>query len=267
MRDTDNQRLDLTGIFPEIPASCDHALMSAARSVKEETRMKKHYPIRRTLIIAAALVAISAAALAVYAPRVAELFGYFDGADFQAWLEEGDVARPEASIKVDGVTFTLDEVVYRDNGLYGCGTITPPKGMEIVVLDAEASDPWGFDAHHGAKAPEGTPTIAQKAAQDGSELRHADVSLEKVGVDGGELQRPEVYGADMLPQADGSWQYLFLIDDKSVPQGDMYTIVLSASVSKMTEEGVVDASSSEYAEWTVDIEPTPAKEEILQPQQ
>jgi len=71
----------------------------------------------------------------------------------------------------------------------------------------------------------------------------------------------------MLPQADGSWQYLILIDDNSVPQGDMYTIVLSASVSKMTEEGVVDASSSEYAEWTVDIEPTPAKEEILQPQQ
>lgn len=257
MREIDDKQLDLKCVFPKIPESCDRALMNAARSVQEDATMKKSYPVRRVVIIALVLICVSAAALAAYAPRLTELFGRLNGADFQAWLEEGDIALPEASVEVEGVVFTLDEVVYRDSGLYGYGTITPPEGVELVVQDAGVNDPWGVDMYHGAEVPEGTLTIAQKAAQDGSTLLHANVALVKIGVDGGELLTA-IYGMDVLPQADGSWQYLFLIEDRmAVEPGDTYTIIMRAIVSGLTEEGIPDESSRQSVEWTVDMTPTP----------
>ena len=261
---------DLQKVFPEIPASCSRVLMDTAGSLKEESEMKRGYSprpaTRFALVLALVIISMMGVALAAFYPQITGLFGLHYGEDTQAWLEQGDIALPADSVQVEGVTFTLEEVAYRNHGLYGLGTIRPNDG--IVLLDEEStlSDAYGYAVHYGDTAPEGTITIAEKAAQDGSAIKQPRIYMGKIGVDGGKLLQPHGFGLGMTPQRDGSIQFLFEVEDgQAITEGETYTIQMTAVVRNVSADGTVDYNNAVRREWTVEIEPEPFAEVVGTP--
>ena len=261
---------DLQKVFPEIPASCSRVLMDTAGSLKEESEMKRGYYPRPTtrfaLVMALVVICMMGVALAAFYPQITGLFGIHYDEDTQTWLEQGDIALPADSVQVDGVTFTLEEVAYRNHGLYGMGTIRPGEG--IVLLDEEStlSDAYGYAVHYGDKAPEGTITIAEKAAQDGSVIKQPRFYIGMIGVDGGKMIQPHGYGLGLTPQRDGSIQFLFEVEDgQAISEGESYTIQMTAIVRNVSPEGVVDYDNATRQEWTLEIEPEPFTEVVGTP--
>lgn len=261
---------DLRKVFPEIPASCSRVLMDTAGSLKEESEMKKRYTPRRTprfvLVLVLVVIGMMGVALAEYYPQIAEVFGRSYGKDTQAWLEKGDIALPAESIQVEGITFTLKEVVYRNQGLYGLGTITPSEGIVLLGEDCQLSDAYGYAVHYGDEAPEGAISIQEKAAQDGSTIKQVRFNLEQIGVDGGAMLQPGVWGLGEYPQRDGSIQFLFEVSDgQAISEGEMYTLQMTAVVRNVSPEGVVDYENPTRQEWTVEIKPKPFSEVVGTP--
>ena len=261
---------DLQKIFPEIPASCSRVLMDTAGSLKEESEMKRGYSPRPTtrfaLVLALVIISMMGVALAAFYPQITGFFGLHYGKDTQAWLEQGDIALPADSVQVEGVTFTLEEVAYRNHGLYGLVTITPSDGVVLLSEDSNVGDAYGYAVHYGDKAPEGTITIQEKAAQDGSSIKHVGFYLDKIGVNGGALLEPNGWGCGVYPQRDGSIQILFEVEDGiAISEGDTYTMQMTAQVRNVSPEGVVDSTNSVRQEWTVTINPEPYAEVVGTP--
>jgi len=261
---------DLQKIFPEIPASCSRVLMDTAGSLKEESEMKRGYSPRPTtrfaLVLALVIISMMGVALAAFYPQITGLFGLHYGKDTQAWLEQGDIALPADSVQVEGVTFTLEEVAYRNHGLYGLVTITPSDDVVLLSEDSNVGDAYGYAVHYGDKAPEGTISIQEKAAQDGSVIKHVGFYLDKIGVNDGALLEPNGWGCGIYPQRDGSIQILFEVEDGiAITEGESYTIQMTAIVRNVSPEGVVDSANSVRQEWTVTIKPEPYAEVVGTP--
>ena len=261
---------DLRKVFPEIPASCSRVLMDTAGSLKEESEMKRGYSPRPTtrfaLVLALVIISMMGVALAAFYPQITGLFGLHYGKDTQAWLEQGDIALPADSVQVEGVTFTLEEVAYRNHGLYGLVTITPSDDVVLLSEDSNVGDAYGYAVHYGDKAPEGTISIQEKAAQDGSVIKHVGFYLDKIGVNDGALLEPNGWGCGIYPQRDGSIQILFEVEDGiAITEGESYTIQMTAIVRNVSPEGVVDSANSVRQEWTVTIKPEPYAEVVGTP--
>lgn len=261
---------DLQKVFPEIPASCSRVLMDTAGSLKEESEMKRGYSPRPTtrlaLVLALVIICMMGVALAAFYPQITEAFGRHYGEDTQAWLEQGDIALPADSVQVEGVTYTLEEVAYRNHGLYGLVTITPGNGVVLLSEDCNVGDAYGYAVHYGDKAPDGTISIQEKAAQDGSIIKHVGFYLDKIGVNGGALLEPNGWGCGVYPQRDGSIQILFEVEDGiAITEGESYTIQMTAIVRNVSPEGVVDSANSVRQEWTVTIKPEPYAEVVGTP--
>ena len=261
---------DLQKVFPEIPASCSRVLMDTAGSLKEESEMKRGYSPRPTtrlaLVLALVIICMMGVALAAFYPQITEAFGRHYGEDTQAWLEQGDIALPADSVQVEGVTYTLEEVAYRNHGLYGLVTITPGNGVVLLSEDCNVGDAYGYAVHYGDKAPDGTISIQEKAAQDGSVIKHVGFYLDKIGVNDGALLEPNGWGCGVYPQRDGSIQILFEVEDGiAISEGETYTIQMTAIVRNVSPEGVVDSANSVRQEWTVTIKPEPYAEVVGTP--
>lgn len=261
---------DLQKIFPEIPASCSRVLMDTAGSLKEESEMKRGYSPRPTtrfaLVLALVIISMMGVALAAFYPQITGFFGLHYGKDTQAWLEQGDIALPADSVQVEGVTFTLEEVAYRNHGLYGLVTITPGDGVVLLSEDSNVGDAYGYAVHYGDKAPEGTITIQEKAAQDGSAIKHVGFYLDKIGVNGGALLEPNGWGCGVYPQRDGSIQILFEVEDGiAISEGDTYTMQMTALVRNVSPDGVVDYENPINQTWAVKIKPEPFAEVVGTP--
>ncbi|MBQ3156186.1 MAG: hypothetical protein IJB81_04560 [Clostridia bacterium] len=261
---------DLREVFPEIPASCSRVLMDTAGSLKEESEMKRGYSprpaTRFALVLALVIISMMGVALAAFYPQITGLFGLHYGEDTQAWLEQGDIALPADSVQVEGVTFTLEEVAYRNHGLYGLVTITPSDDVVLLSEDSNVGDAYGYAVHYGDKAPEGTISIQEKAAQDGSAIKHVGFYLDKIGVNDGALLEPNGLGCGVYPQRDGSIQILFEVEDGiAITEGESYTIQMTAIVRNVSPEGVVDSANSVRQEWTVTIKPEPYAEVVGTP--
>ena len=253
---------DLQKVFPEIPEDVSRTIMAAACSVKEEKEMKMRHTVSFALAFVLVFVAMMGIALAVFHPRIAEIFGSHYGEDFKEWLQEGDVAVPENSVVIEGVTFTLNEVAVRNHGLYGVGTITPGDGILLVCEDYPATEPFGYATFHGDKAPEGTPTVLEKAAAEGSAIKQVAFYLEKIGADDGALIMLDGWAMDARPMRDGSIQFLFEVEDGVAvdAEAETYTIELQAVVRNVSPEGDADYENPIRQMWTVKVEPQPFAE-------
>ncbi len=235
---------------------------------KTEVRtMKRKIKIRTISIASAMLLLLTTAAYAAFPSQVAAFFGKTYGNDMQAWLEKGDVATVNQSFILDEVEFTLDEVVYRDNGLYGIGAIRPKEESNAVLLpeDYLPSDPYGYDIHGEGgtteKAPAGEPTIADTAREKGGKLLQVRVLPSKIGVDGGTMLSPGTIGYAPVPQRDGSVQFSFELSDAyAVEEGQVYTLQMLASVCEMTLDGEILEDTRVSETWTAEIKPVPISE-------
>ena len=258
------KQTDLKKMFGSVPDRFADRVAFAIRET-EEKPMKQKLTARTALIAAAILVMLMAAAYAAFSSQVTAFFGTLYGQDTQEWLEKGDVATPNRTFTLDDVVFTLDEVVYRDNGLYGVGTIRADEGSTAVIFpeDQQPSDPYGYDVYgisgnEPEKAPAGAKTFADMAKGTGGRLLMVRALPDLIGVDGGELLSPNAIGYTLVPQRDGSVQYSFEVSDGVVVEkGETYTIQMWVSAWEFSAAGKPLSERPKGENWTVEIAPAP----------
>lgn len=252
----------LKKMYGATPESFKHRVAFALK--KTEEPMKRKLTVRTVLIAAAMVLLLTAAAYAAFSSQVTAFFGQLYGKDMQAWLEKGDVATANQSFTLDGVVFTLDEVVYRSGGLYGVGTIRPQEGSGLVILpeDYWPDDPYGYDIHGEGgkpeKAPAGAPTLAEVAREKGGKLLVVRMLPDLIGVDGGEMLSPESIGYGAVPQRDGSIRCSFEVSDAyAVGEGETYTLEMWVSACEMSPDGNMLEDTRHGENWRVEIKPAP----------
>lgn len=224
----------------------------------------------RTVLIAILLMLLAAAAVAAFSSQLAGFFGWFYGKEKGAELLAGDMAAPAQSITVGGAVYMLDEVVYIDDGLYGLGHIAPVNdGVVLMAEDYSVTDAAGYGLYYGeeSRAPEGAPTYAELAAQKNAKILLVTAVADAVGVDGGDVIDLGSAGYMLMPQRNGSILFTFeLSTGVAVEEGETYAIRLWVANWEVTPEGKWlrdDPDSPDTylgEEWTVEVQPKPAKE-------
>lgn len=265
-------KIDLREAFAPMPEACYDAMMNAVRSVKEDKPMKR-ITFRAVGIAAVILVLLMAAAYAAFSSQVVAFFGRMYGDDMVEWLGQGDLATANQSYALGDVVYTLDEVIYRNNGLYGYGTIRPRESSNatLIAMDCTPDEPFGYDVHGAGgtpeEAPEGTPTVADVARERGGKLYMVNPAIpEKIGVDGGELLSPGSVGMEVVPMRDGSIEYMFEVSDAfAVGEGSTYTLVLNVRYDEMSLDGSIPEGSRQQSSWTVEIQPEPMMVQVTAP--
>ena len=221
---------DLQIIFPSMPASCDYALMAAARSASDR---KRCYSLRSAFVLALTLIlAVGCTAGAAFYPQIIGWFTSQYGANWGTWLQEGRVAETQFTAEVKGAVFTVDEVLVRDRGLYVLGSIRPEEGYAIADYDT-------------LKAPLGDKI-----------LRYVHCGLERIGVDGGAMLVPSTWGYAMEEKTDGSIAFSIEAEDGMVVEpGTEYTLEMYARTYGANADGSVNPEDREETVWTFIVHP------------
>ena len=190
-------------------------------------------PIRRapmrTVIIAALIAALTfTTAAAFFSSRAADFF-------IRPELNNGKIAQIGESTTIGNLTYTLDEVVSIPEGLYGLGRITSAQeGVRILPCD---TDPAAFPA-------------------DNSIAIHAQVTVEGVAVDGGEMLPLTACSYEMLPQDDGSMQFAFILPRSiTVTEGADYTLKMCTTSRKASSEDTAADDMNHIGTWQVSFMP------------
>ena len=201
----------LKSMYGQTPESFENRIRYTL--AKAESAPVRHAPMRAVFIAAMIAVMSIATAAALFSSQVAEFFG-------RPELNDGKIAQIGESTTIGDLTYTLDEVVSVPEGLYGVGRITSAQeGVRILSYDAEPTD----------------------FAADDLTLMHAQVTVEAVAVDGGEMLPLSASGYDMIPQEDGSVQFAFILPRSiSVTEGANYTLKMRVSSRKALPEGADD---------------------------
>lgn len=259
----------LKRMYGSTPQSFQNRIQQTLAHARVQQTKTQRRPVWRTLLITALVLAFSlGTCLAVFHSQVAEYFGWFYGEQLQQELLQGNIAQQEHSVQIGDVLYTLQEVTYIDNGLYGVGLITPAN--ENVVLMAEdysVSDAAGYGLFYGpdSRAPKGTPTYAELAAQKNAKIIQVSAVPEAVGVDGGTILPLATAGYSLLPQPDGSVKFAFEISTGvAVEEGSEYVIRMWSSNWEVTPEGewLREEPNDTYQgeNWDAIVYPKPAKE-------
>ena len=224
-------------------------------------------PVKRkislTLVLSIVLgIAAMGTAYALVSSQVAAFFGQHWGRELGAWLESGKVARIGETMDLGGVAFTLDEVVYKERGIYGVGTARV-KDEKDVLLPMGLADAWELEE---ASRDDEAQVLLQQAQAAGGRLLSIDCYPVKIGVDGGAMVYAGDTGVYNIRNEDGSITFSFETGGYALEDGTTYRLELSIDVNEWTVKGTVDYDSVLPQSWTVEFEPvviaeTPAAEE------
>ena len=261
---------ELQTMYGATPESFKHRVAFALKET--EAKPVKH-TLRTVLIAAAIVILLTAVAYAAFSSQVAELFGTMYGDNTKAWLEEGSVATTDdQSFTLGDLVYTVDEVVYRNNGLYGVGTIRAAEGSDVVIIceDQLLSDPYGYDIHGAMGSPETAPddakTIADVAQEKGGKVLLALVRVNRIGVDGGELLSLGCSGYSWVQQRDGSIRFSFEASDGVViGEGSTYQIEMYSAFYETDADGYQIQETKQKATWLIEIQPEPISEQTEEP--
>ncbi len=146
--------LNLRSAFPEMPEDCRGALLSAARSVREEEPNMRHATVKTLLIAIALLILTTAAALAA-----TEALGW---TDFFKSYYDGSAFLPQTAQRVmnrewNKHSFTLGNLTFQTRELY-CDGYIAMASTEIKTTDGRKAlltnapfDAIGANGENGAK--------------------------------------------------------------------------------------------------------------------
>lgn len=248
----------LKQIFPPMPNECDNALMQTVEALRDNPqRARPMRSARRIVILVAIMLSVTCAASAAFYPRIIDLFTGFYGQWYGERLKQGNLDTPNATLTNGGVIYTLDEVLVTKAGLYMMGSIRGENGVVVVDYDCSADEPWGYNIHYGETAPEGTPSIAEKAKETGSVIRYVSCFLDAVGVDDGEARMPDCYGYGIQVQRDGSIVFSMEVEDgELIKPGKTYTLSLYVRSYGANADGSINHEDRYGQEWLVSVTPT-----------
>ncbi len=221
---------------------------------KGEPEMKKKLTSSIVLIVIL-LLALIGSACAVFSSQVADFFRQYWGRDLGDWIEEGGIARIGESAAVGDVVFTLDEVVYRDRGIYGVGTARAADPRDVLV-PMDLADDWRY----WSQRDEGQALI-RKAEASGGRLLQIDCAPVGFSVDGGATVNSGDVGLYNVRNEDGTITFSFETGGYALEDGTSYRMTLDLSVSGLSPDGEWKEGSRQSRSWTLSFEPAAAAEQ------
>ena len=221
-----------------------------ARKAKGEEPVKRKISLALILSIAAAL-AVMGTAYALFSSQVVEFFGQHWGHHFEEWLQGGKIAQIGETVTLGGVEFTLDEVVYRDRGIYGVGTARVKESKD-VLLPMDLVDGWDLEeVSQGDEAQ----SLIRKAQETGGRMLSIDCWPQRIGVDNGSMVNAGDVGVYNLRNEDGSITFSFETGGYALEDGTTYQLELSIDIDEWTETGRMKEDDIKPQTWTVSFEP------------
>ena len=217
---------------------------------------KGEEPVKRKISLAlvmsiVGILAVMGTAYALFSSQVAEFFGQHWNRDYGDWLQRGKIAQIGETVTLSGVDFTLDEVVYRDRGIYGVGTARV-RNEKDVLLPMDLVDGWGMDEVMQGDAAQ---SLIRKAKETGGRMLSIDCSPQRIGVDNGSMVNAGDVGMYNLRNEDGSITFSFETGGYALEDGTTYQLELSIDVDEWTEDGMVNNDPVEPQTWTVSFQP------------
>ena len=224
-------------------------------NVKGEKPVRKKISLALILSIVLGVVA-AGTAYALLSSQVADFFGTHWNRELGSWLQDGKIARLGSGTILNGVEFTLDEVVYKDRGIYGVGTARV-KDERDVLISMDLADGWELE---GKSPAEETMTLARQAQEAGGRVLSIDCLPNKIGVDGGSMVNAGDIGAYNIRNEDGSITFSFETGGYALEDGTTYRLELSIDVDEWTAQGMKKGNADKPLVWTVEFEPVVMKE-------
>lgn len=158
--------LNLRNAFRQEPERCHSALMDAARSVKEETKVKRA-SLRAVLIAALILAAMTAVALAVNGAGLADWFGNFYGSTVPRAAQEVLSSTEQKTLEGGPISFTVKETLADGHIVYLTVEAKTADGSPAVLYmgNADPTDSIGETLAAALDTPGVAPdtTLAQAA--------------------------------------------------------------------------------------------------------
>lgn len=221
---------------------------------KGETKVKRKLSGGLILALALALLLIGTAC-AAFSSQVAAFFGANENTQLGQWLEKGKAAQIGETVELGGVSVTLDEVLYRNRGLYAVGTLRALDEKDVLVPGSLFYGAEGFPEDGPAKE------LVDLARQRGGRLLNARCVPRQVGVDGGEMLPAGGFTYSEKRNEDGSLTFGFQVTNGlAITEGETYTLALSLQTVELTENGVERNGTETHGRMTVDFVPQAIKE-------
>ena len=214
---------------------------------KGEPEMKKKMTSSLVLVIVLCLALIGGA-YALFSSQVAEFFGKHWNKNMGDWLQDGKIAQVGESVSVGDVVFTLDEVVYRNRGIYGVGTAKPVNTKDVLV-PMDLADDWDT----WSQKKEGKDLIFL-ATVTGGRLLTVNCIPDKVGVDEGAMLTVNA-GVYNVRNEDGSITYSFETSGYALEDGTSYQITFDYETAELSPEGKQVEGSLKIQSGTVSFRP------------
>ena len=217
---------------------------------------KGEEPVKRKISLAlvmsiVGILAVMGTAYALFSSQVAEFFGQHWNRDYGDWLQRGKIAQIGETVTLSGVDFTLDEVVYRDRGIYGVGTARV-RNEKDVLLPMDLVDGWGMDEVIQGDVAQ---SLIRKAKETGGRMLSIDCYPQRIGVDNGSMVNAGDVGMYNLRNEDGSITFSFETGGYALEDGTTYQLELSIDIDEWTEGGMVNNDPVEPQTWTVSFQP------------
>ena len=222
---------------------------------------KGEEPVKRKISLALVLsivgiLAVMGTAYALFSSQVAEFFGQHWGRNYSDWLQDGKIAQIGETVTLGGVNFTLDEVVYRDLGVYAVGTARVTDDKDVLV-PMDVADGWELDeVIQGDEAQ----SLIRRAKETGGRMLYIECIPQKIGVDNGSMMNPGDIGMYNLRNQDGSITFSFETVGCALEDGTTYQLELYIDVDELTETGRVENDTIEPLIWTVNFQPVIMRE-------
>ena len=237
-------------------------------NAKGEEPVKKKLSAALVLCIMLGLAIIGAAyaLISSNASRTADFFGQHWNQELGARLQEGKIAQIGESVTVGDVVITLDEIVYRDRGIYGVGTVRPVH-EEDVLFPMDTADLLVMSHEEEFHPEEDTSrsvvneydvalSLIEKAKAAGGRMLTAQSMPLMIGVDEGTMLTPGTVGYYDIRNEDGSLTFSFEASDGfAVNEGTTYQIQMESVVTQINDEGYPIDGTTQRSTWTVSCTP------------
>ena len=226
---------------------------------KGEKPVKRKISLALVLCIVSGIAVIGTACALLASSQVADFFRQYWGKDMGDWLQEGKIAQVGESVTAGDVVFTLDEVVYRDRGIYGVGTARPADPKNVLV-PMDLADDWAVCS----RTEEGKALIALAAAS-GGKLITINCIPEAIGVDEGTML-PVNAGAYNVRNEDGSVTFSYEAGGYALEDGETYQVTLGYETAELGADGKQVEGSLKLQSGTVSFMPVMTAEKADGPE-
>ena len=226
---------------------------------KGEKTVKRKISLALVLCIVLGIAIIGTACALLASSRVADFFRQYWGKDMGDWLEEGKIAQVGESVTVGDVAFTLDEVVYRDRGIYGVGTARAADSKNVLV-PMDLADDWAVCS----RTEEGKALISLAAANNGKMIAVSCFPA-GIGVDEGTMLAVNA-GVYNVRNDNGSITFSFEAEGYALEDGTTYQMMLDYETAELGADGKQVEGSLKLQSGTVSFTPVMMAEKADEPE-